>query len=122
MAQERNVFISNKGALDYKDAERYGNLVFLSKGNLDPYGVSVLYRHLWEGLPGSPGLKDSGPDDYWLLSSLPILNCLGSAILAKLHSKINFLLYRDGEYIERAIYVALNSQATEEALKEEETA
>tara|TARA_Y100000310_G_scaffold327344_1_gene393554 strand:+ start:2008 stop:2334 length:327 start_codon:yes stop_codon:yes gene_type:complete len=93
------VFIPNKGAHDFTDAERYGEIRFLTEGTVRRYAVNNLYRMIAEGM------KDAQEQDYILISSLTILNTIVTAILARKFGKVNFLLFRDGEYIDRTINV-----------------
>ncbi len=91
------VFITNKGGHDYSAANRYGSPVFLTSGKVNQYHTTQLYRELVEGLDGSL------PDDHLLISSLNILNSIASAIIARKHGKVNFLLFCDGRYLPRSV-------------------
>lgn len=91
------MFIPNKSAHDFSDAERFGELRFLTSGHMRRYAVNTLYRDIIEKM------KDAEIDDYMLVCSLPILNCLATGILARRFGRINFLLWRDNSYIERTV-------------------
>ena len=91
------VFVPNKGAHDYKDALKYGKLVFLTSGVVERYQTNTIYRTLIQGM------ADAQEDDYLLISSLSILNSIISAILARKFGKVNFLLFCNGKYIERTV-------------------
>jgi len=91
------VFIPNKGAHDFSDAERYGELVFLTHGTVKRYSTGTLYRSLIDGL------KDAKISDYLLISSLAILNAISSAILARKFGRVNYLLFCDGRYLKRVV-------------------
>jgi len=93
------VYVANKGPYDYSDAERYGELVFVTSGHLTYFTVNK-YKQAWE-----EALTDSGPDDYIILGSLSILCAIGCAIFAVKHGRLNFLIYRvkTGKYISRAL-------------------
>lgn len=93
------VFIPNKGAHDFSDAERYGELRFLTEGTVRRYAVNNLYRVIAEGM------KDAEEEDYLLISSLTILNTIVCSVLARKFGKVNFLLFRDGEYIDRTLNI-----------------
>lgn len=93
------VYIPNKGAHDYSDAERYGELHFLTSGSVSRYNTENLYRQLVEGLEGAE------ETDYLLVSSLAILNALASAIFSRKFGRVNYLLFRDGEYIEKTVMI-----------------
>jgi|TARA_R100001530_G_scaffold22999_4_gene18901 hypothetical protein len=91
------VFIPNKSAHDFSDAERFGELRFLTEGILKKYSTDILYRTLLDGM------KDAEDHDYLVVSSLSILNSLASAIMARKFDHINYLIFRGGNYLERKI-------------------
>lgn len=92
------VFIPNTSAHDYTDAERYGCLVPLTKGNLDLGNTSRIFREVEESI------RKSSPDDYILISGASIVNGIVCGLFACLHGKLNLLVYRrNGKYIERNI-------------------
>ena len=91
------VYITNKSSHNYSDAKRYGELVFLSEGAINKYNTSQMVRQFKEVF------KDSLPDDYFLPTSLNIMNCIAAALLAIQHKKVNFLLYSSKGYIVRQI-------------------
>ncbi len=91
------IFIPNKGPHDYKDAQRFGELVYITEGFLEYNSIGFMYRKLVQYL------NDSQPDDYLLVSGLPLLNLLAGAILGRKHGKLNLLLYRRSEYLSRTL-------------------
>lgn len=95
MARRRRVYIVNKAGHDHSDAERFGEIVFLTEGNLDRFNTNNMYRQLVESM------KKSESKDYLLLTSMTILCCMAAAIFARKHGRLNLLLYKDGKYIER---------------------
>jgi hypothetical protein len=83
------VYIPNVGAKhDFSGAEKYGDLVIVSDGYISPFKTGYMIR-LWDKV-----LKDSSPDDYILICSLPVLCSIGAAMFAVKHNKVNFLQYR----------------------------
>ena len=98
----KRVFVINKGTHDFSDAERFGEVVFLSNGPLNRFATDRM-KEVFED-----GLKDSGPHDYILVTSLSVANMIAGAIFARRHKRLNLLIYRlDGEsssYIERVIF------------------
>ena len=106
------VFIVNKGGHNHTDAERFGELVFLTEGNINRYSVNSMYRRF------STFLKNSDPDDYILITGLSVMSSVACSIFSHLHGKLNLLLYKttrgkkEGYYVERTIML--------EALLEEE--
>lgn len=93
------VFIVNKSCHDYSSAEKFGSLVFMSKGNLNRFDCVAMYRKFGESLDLSE------PGDYLLLSGLAIMNSIACAYFANLHKRLNLLLWnaKTKEYIERVI-------------------
>ena len=94
-----NVYITNKSAHDFSDAERFGTLVYLTAGTIKRYNTNSLYREMIDGL------VDAQAGDYLLVSSLNILNVIAAGILARRFGVLNLLLWRSGKYIERTINV-----------------
>jgi hypothetical protein len=93
------VFIANRGSHDYRAAERFGDPVFVTNGEINKFAIGELFRRAQEVM------KDSTEDDFFLPTSLPILSGLCSAILAHKHGRVRYLLFRAGEYIERTIFL-----------------
>lgn len=91
------MFIPNKGAHDFSDAERYGTLQFLTEGTVKRYSTNTIYRTFIDGM------KDARKDDLLLISSLAILNAIASAILARRFGRVNYLLFCDGRYLKRVV-------------------
>ena len=91
------VFIINKGAHDYSAADEYGELVFCTEGLVDKFNTSQMVRIFNEAF------KDAQAHDYILITSLTTLCSVASAIFARQHGRINFLIFRDGRYIERTV-------------------
>jgi len=95
--ENRKVFVTNKGGHDFSDAERFGELVFLTEGRVNRYSINTLYRELVDAT------NNAKTDDYLLVSSLNILNALASSILSYKFGVVNYLLFNDGEYLVRTI-------------------
>lgn len=91
------IYIPNKGSHNYQDAERYGEIVYVTKGEQNRYAIGTMVRS-WAKI-----IKGSSPDDYILLSSLTNLCTIGAALFALRHSCLNLLLFRNDRYIERKI-------------------
>jgi hypothetical protein len=95
------VYIVNRGGHDHGDAERFGELVYLSEGIMSRYGTTQIYRQFAELL------KDSSPNDYILPTGLSTMGHIACSIFVFLHGKLNLLLYKSnnegGKYMERTI-------------------
>jgi len=94
---EQKVFIANAGAHDYTDASRYGTVIFVTKGTLAKFGVGLMARK-W-----ADALRDSGPNDLIVASSLTTLCAIGAGMFARKHGCLNLLLFRNGKYMERRL-------------------
>ena len=73
--------------------------MFLTSGSVPRYNTESMYRELVEGMQGAE------ETDYLLISSLAILNALASAIMSRKFGRVNYLLFRDGEYIEKVVVI-----------------
>lgn len=91
------VYIPNKSGHDYSDAERFGELVFLTEGLLNAFDANILYQTLIEGM------TDAEENDFLLIASLNIMNALTSGIMVQRFGKANYLIYKQKRYIERVI-------------------
>uniref|UniRef100_A0A6M3L6Z2 CRISPR-associated protein n=1 Tax=viral metagenome TaxID=1070528 RepID=A0A6M3L6Z2_9ZZZZ len=98
-----NVYIINKGGHDHSDAERFGDLVFLSTGTINRYAVSQMFRQFINTL------AKSDPSDHILITGLTVMSVVACAIFAAKHSRLNLLLYKSprgreqGHYVERTL-------------------
>jgi hypothetical protein len=92
-----NVYIINKCPHDFHEAERYGTLVFLSKGQMNKYAVNKIYRQFEEALGKSTA------DDYILLTSLTVMSVVACCIFVLKHQMLNLLLYKDDSYVCRKL-------------------
>ena len=93
------VFIVNKSAHDFSPAEEFGEIVFLSEGPMNRYSTNNMHRKFTEVMEGS------SPDDYIVPCSLNVMNSIASAVFAVMHGKLNLLLFKNGEYLERNLII-----------------
>jgi hypothetical protein len=91
----KKVYIVNKSSHDFSPANKYGEINFLSEGSMNRYAVNSMHRQF------SEIMKLSKADDYIVPCSLNVMNSIACAIFAKKHGKLNLLLFKDGNYIER---------------------
>ena len=92
------VYIVNKSSHDYSKAEYFGKIIYLFVGAMCVYSVNDLDRQFQDRL------KDSTDKDYLVLTSLTVMNSLACVILALKHKKLNLLIYKNGNYIERNLH------------------
>jgi len=91
------VFIVNKSAHDFSRAKDFGEVRFITEGRLNRFSANDMHRQ------ASEALKGSKPEDYIVPCSLNVLNSVVCATFAVMHSKLNLLLFKRGEYLERNI-------------------
>jgi len=97
------VYIVNKGCHDHSDAQRFGQLIYLSEGAINRYATSTMYREFW------PKLLDSNSQDFILPTGLTIMSNIACGIFTRLHGRLNLLIYKasrkggPGRYVERSI-------------------
>lgn len=89
------VYIVNKSYHDFGEAENYGEIIFLSEGPMNRYSTNNMLRVFTERM------KDSSAEDYIVPCSLSVMNSIACAIFARKHGKLNLLLFKEGNYIER---------------------
>jgi hypothetical protein len=92
---KNKVFIVNKSNHDFSAAISYGELVFLSEGQMSRYATNNMFREF------SELMADSSPSDHIVPCSLNVMNCVACAIFARKHGTLNLLLFKEGKYIER---------------------
>ena len=81
------VFVTNYTEHDYKPAEQYGELVFITKGYVSFKNLDRLKSTIYEGL------KDSTEEDWLCISGHGVLSALACVIWFAKHGKINMLIY-----------------------------
>jgi len=93
----KKVYIVNKSSHDFSAAQRHGDLIALSEGSMNRYGTNSIHRNF------SEKMEDSTKDDYILLCGLTVMNVIAASIFVAKHGKLNLLMFRGGDYIERNI-------------------
>lgn len=91
------VFIVNKSAHDFSPAKKFGKTIFLSEGPMNRYSTNHMHR-LFSSI-----MEDSEQGDHVVPCSLNVMNSIACALFAVKHQRLNLLLFKDGEYIERNI-------------------
>jgi hypothetical protein len=93
----KRVYIVNKSAHDFSEAEKFGQLVFITEGRLNRFSVNDMHRQTVEVLLGSTMF------DYIVPCSLNVLNSIVCATFAVKHNRLNLLLFKQGDYLERNV-------------------
>lgn len=93
----RKVFIVNRSAHDFKPAEQFGELHYLSEGLLRKRNVTFMARKFAEGL------ANSDEHDYILPTALTVMSLVAALVFAQKHGRVNLLLYEGGKYKARTL-------------------
>ena len=93
------VFVVNQGGHNHNDAERFGELVFMSRGTINRYAASQMYRQFVDHL------KDSSEDDFILITGLSVMASIACSIFARIHGRLNLLLFKSSQSSEEGRYV-----------------
>lgn len=91
------VYVANKSAHDFSDAEKYGRLIFVTEGKLNRFNVNDMHRR------ASDAMSKSKASDYIVPCSLNVLNSIICSTFAVMHGRLNLLLFKEGSYVERNI-------------------
>lgn len=97
MSGKKRVYVLNKGRHNYKDATRFGEIVFLSKGIMDKNDFGFTARL------GEEMVEDSYPDDYIMVTGLCSHLSILTASFAAKHGCLNLLIHdpKRGTYREK---------------------
>jgi len=93
----RKVFIINNSGHDFSQAEKYGDLVFLSSGKVDSFALNRHFREFVELMKGA------SEGDYILVTSLSSLNLLAGWIMGHLGFNLNVLIFKESGYISKRL-------------------
>ena len=86
------VYVTNQSGHDFSAAEKFGELVYLSKGKINPFQVTKMYKEF------VVHLDSSASEDYILITGLSVMNSIAVACMAYKHSRINILQWHEGEH------------------------
>ena len=102
------VYVVNGAGHDIVMAERYGEIVYLTKGTINIFATDRLIKELRDKL------QDAKVEDYMLLSGYALLNMIVFSLLLERLGEVRVLIYdfKEKKYIRRDI--------TKEVMKGEE--
>ncbi len=88
------VWLANEGGHDYRTAEKFGRIMPITTGSINPFSpdrLMVLISHR---------LQVASADDFLVISGSPLLNALIVAMWLRRFDHLNLLLWshRDSEY------------------------
>lgn len=103
--RQKVVWIANEGGHSYKQAEKFGRLIPLTKGSVNYFNLDRLMVTI------GPKLQSVHPDDYMLVSGTPVIVGLVIAMWLARFDHINILQWSQsrGTYIE----IVLHREAVE---------
>ena len=90
--QRSKVFICNKGGYDYGKACSFGDIVYITSGQLNIDDLNSMYRK------SKKALKDSSPEDFILITGLSSFTIILSCLFSAKFGKVNWLMQSHGEY------------------------
>lgn len=91
------VYVISKSSHDYSEAEKYGELVFLSEGRMNRFCTNNIVRQFEEAM------RDCKSGDFILQTGLTVMNMIAAAIFVAKHGRLNLLIYDHGKYVERTL-------------------
>ena len=91
------VYIVNKGGHNYDDAKRFGELVYLSEGEVSKFATSHMVRMF------EPFIESSNAEDYILNTGLTLMSCIACSMFAKKHGVLNLLIFKISGYEVRKV-------------------
>jgi hypothetical protein len=105
MDNNKTVWVANYAGHDYKKAEKFGTIKFITKGYVS-FGNLERLKYLV-----TEALKDSKEDDYLLLSGASSICVLSAIVTIMKHGQTNLLVYDkkaddgEGDYNELPVTV-----------------
>jgi hypothetical protein len=105
------VFITNRGYHDYSDAERFGDIIFMSN---NPSGMNQLQTGSMVRV-FKPYIDTSSPEDYLVVGSFTVMMLVAASLFAKKHGRLNLLIYNSqrNKYDVRRVMLNLKEEETE---------
>lgn len=99
MSDKKKVYVVARGLHDWSLAAQYGELIFLSNEPFGRTAVSNMVRKF------APGLADSKPEDYIVVTGLSVMCSLTCVLFALKHRRLNLLLFDAAteKYIKRTL-------------------
>ena len=93
----RKVYVPNDWQHTATDAEVYGELVYLTHGQISRTAIRENMTRIEVGLEGSRS------DDWLVVGSLSVLTALCAAKFASTHGRLNLLLWDRGRYVPKRV-------------------
>ena len=101
------VYVINNSGHDYSEAEQFGDLVYLTTGEVSAYKTNLHYRMLAEKM------KDAQEGDFILVTGLASINAVAGWIIGSLGVNLRLLLFKNGYYLQRCLLPTLLKEEVE---------
>jgi hypothetical protein len=100
------VFVPSKSHHDFSKAKNFGELVFLTQGQINRYDVNYIAQLCTEAM------TDARAGDYIMVSSLSVITAVASAIFSARFGRLNLLQYDAGvgDYFSRSIVTRMEEE------------
>lgn len=99
------VFIVNKSHHDFSAARHYGDLRFITEGEVSKFDTAQMLRD------AEAAVEQSQPGDFLVLNSFPLLCSLVTAVFAAKHGRVDLLVFQNSRYVKRS-YTLLDLMET----------
>lgn len=97
----RKVLVINKSCHDFSEAEKYGELIYMTTGMIDRFSTTKMFRVF------QPFIKESNKHDLILITGMTNMTAIVCSMFAYKHGRINLLLFKEqkysGKYLKRTI-------------------
>lgn len=93
----KKVYIVNNSGHDFSDAEKYGEFVVMTTGDIPKYHCSETFRKFLDVM------RDSNELDLILQSGPATVNIIACCIFVAKHKRLNLLLFTGTKYIVREL-------------------
>ena len=82
------VLVINDSGHDFRAAEQYGTIDFMTKGTVDKFNLSEMYRTF------DPYISASKANDYLVQSGPAVMAAVACSMFAARHGCLNLLLWK----------------------------
>ena len=90
-AVKAKVFVINDSGHNFAPAQAFGELVFMTKDEVNRFNVTQMKRSF------TPFVNSSSPQDFVLHSGPGVMSAIACSMFAAKHGRLNLLLWRAGK-------------------------
>ena len=106
------VFIPNKGGHDYSDAQRFGELVYITSGTINTFDLNHFRDQAYAAM------FLATPDDYVLISGPSSTCAITVAIMAAKFGRVNLLIYQRSKYVHKHVQLCASMESGNETIRQ----